>query len=186
MIPHSSQPVFSKCYVSFDMVAWVFSGARMQPTGYYSCLAPKYGHQLMKNLSSSFTAFSPQTLTIQETYSFTGTDCTYDVTIQQEIEAGGTPYFAIGTILEYDSTPIPVTYYYPNLTLSVLSTVGPSVIFVTPFEIMSYLQYETYIGGPGGGGSQTYFTILTIVLTNSIFLPQSTPVMTTSRLSGKD
>jgi hypothetical protein len=69
-------------------------------------------------------------LTIAETYSFTGTDCIYDITVLQTIEVGGTAYYAPPAILSSESNPIPVTFEYASLTLTKLASVGPTVLFV--------------------------------------------------------
>ena len=72
----------------------------------------------------------PGTLTIAETYTFAGTDCSYSVTALQTIEVGGKAYYAPPEILTSQATPLAVTYNYPSLTLSTLLSAGPTVIFV--------------------------------------------------------
>lgn len=72
----------------------------------------------------------PGTLTLAETYTFAGTDCSYSVTALQTIEMGGSAYYAPPAILTSQQLPLTITYQYVSLTPSIVLQEGPTVIFV--------------------------------------------------------
>ena len=92
----------------------------------------------MKSLTASFTPVD-QTLTIAETYYFSGSDCTFTVPIQQSVEAGGTTYYAnpVTVTPAGGNASVPVTYHYPSMTLDSLSTINnPAIVWVRSLSAM--------------------------------------------------
>lgn len=69
---------------------------------------------------------------MDETYYFSGTDCTYSITILQEVLAGGSVYVANPEVVGSAPTPIAVTFHYPSFTLTTLSSVNPTIVWVLP------------------------------------------------------
>jgi len=82
-------------------------------------------------MTASFVNIPPPgTLTLAETYTFAGTDCSFSVTALQTIEMGGSAYYAPPVILTSQLSPLTVTYQYASLTPSIVLQKGSTVIFV--------------------------------------------------------
>ena len=67
---------------------------------------------------------------LEETYTFSGAGCIFSVTASQTVEVGGIAYSAIPQTFGPQPTPVPVIFQYPSLTLTVITSVGPTLHFV--------------------------------------------------------
>lgn len=80
-------------------------------------------------------------MTIVETYFFVGTDCTYPVTVSQTIVDGDSAFYALPETISSEPVSITVTYQYPDLTVTTLKSLSPTIIFVCPYmDILSNVR----------------------------------------------
>jgi hypothetical protein len=77
----------------------------------------------------------PRTLVVTEIYTYSGTDCGLpSFTVLLTAVLGGSAFYPspIATTVSFPlSANVTNTYHFPNVTLTSLTTLGPSVILVT-------------------------------------------------------
>ena len=73
----------------------------------------------------------PSTLTLGNTFTYSGTDCTYSMVATATAIIASSTYVAIPVTyaFQYPSQPLVITYNFPDVTLSSLTSQG-SILYI--------------------------------------------------------